>query len=133
MRLRVMLPSETLLDTPASKVVAESDRGSFGLLPRHVDVAVPLVPGILLYEDEEGVERLLAVDQGVLVKCGPEVRVSVRDAVEGDDLAGLRATVRERFEVLDDRERRTRAALAHLEARFIRRFVEQGRWGRVER
>ncbi len=58
------------------------------------------------------------------MKCGPEVLVSTRHAVPGDDLATLRRTVRERYVELDERERSARSALARLEAGVVRRFNE---------
>ena len=61
---------------------------------------------------------------GILVKCGAEVLVSTRAAVRGTDLGLLRATVRDEMEQLDDREVRARAALAKLEASFIRSMLE---------
>lgn len=126
MRLRVTVPTrQVLAEDGVRRIVAESPAGSFGLLPRHVDRATALVPGILLFEDADGAERLLAVDRGLLVKYGDEVLVAVRRAVAGDELESLRDTVRRRFVALDERERRARTALAELETRFLRRFVEQ--------
>lgn len=109
----------------ARKVVAEALEGSIGILPRHVDYVAVLVPGILLYQTSAGVEKLLAVDQGLLVKRGDRVDVSVRDAIPGAELDSLRRDVRERFLSLDEREHASRTALARLEARFIRHYLEQ--------
>ena len=125
MRLRVRLPTRLVLDEPVSAVVARSLHGSFGLLPRHVDFVTPILPGLLRYERENGDEHYLGVDEGVLVKCGSDVMVSVRDAVPAADEETVRAIVRDRFESLTERERRARAALTQLEAGFIRRFIEQ--------
>jgi len=126
MRLEVLIPSRVVVREEVTSIVAEGEEGSFGILPRHVDYVTALIPGILIYEREvDGVEGILALDQGTLVKVGQEVLVSVRDAVEGDDLERLRETVEERFRTFDEREREARSALATLEARFIRRFLEQ--------
>ncbi|MDX1645805.1 MAG: F0F1 ATP synthase subunit epsilon [Longimicrobiales bacterium] len=121
-----MIPSRVVVRDEVSSVVAEGAEGSFGLLPRHVDYTSVLVPGILTYRrEEDDSERILALDHGTLVKVGSDVLISVRDAVEGDDLESLRETVDRRFRTLDRREREARSALATLEARFIRRFLEQ--------
>lgn len=125
MKLEVFVPTALLLEAEAEKIVAEAVEGSVGILPRHIDYVAVLVPGILTFDTPEGEERLLAVDRGILVKRGDRVTVSVRDAVRGDELSTLRRTVRERFERLDQREREARTALARLEARFIRHFLEQ--------
>jgi F-type H+-transporting ATPase subunit epsilon len=124
LRLKVILPTRTLVDEAMSKVVAEAVNGSFGLLPRHVGFVSALVPGILIYSGADGEERFLAVDEGVLVKAADEVRVSTFNAVAGRDLKRLRQTVDETFLSLDDHEREARSALARLEAGTLRGFAE---------
>jgi F-type H+-transporting ATPase subunit epsilon len=118
------------VDQEVAKVTAEAENGSFCLLPRHIDFVAALVPGILRFESSGGKEQFLAVDEGILVKCGQEVSVSTRNAVQGSELGTLMRTVEEQFEVLDDRERVTRSALAKLEADLVRRFMDLGKHGR---
>ena len=65
-----------------------------------------------------------AVDAGVLVKTGPEVVVSVRNAIGGANLGKLREAVEREFISLDERERGLRSVLARLESGFARRFLE---------
>lgn len=124
MHLRVLLPTQVLLDRPVAKIVAEAENGHFGLLPRHIDFVAALVPGVLAYVTPEGAERYLGIDEGILVKCAGRVMLSTRDAVQGDDLESLRQTVRRRYLELDERERAARSALARLEAGVVRRFIE---------
>lgn len=126
MQLRVLAPTNIVVDEPVTKIVAEAENGSFCLKPRHVDFVAALVPGLLAFEPESGGERFMAIDEGILVKSGPDVSVSVRHAVIGPDLGGLEQTVHEQFEVLDDRERVARSAIAKLEADFVRRFLQLG-------
>lgn len=124
MRLKLLLPREILIDQPAQKISVEAREGALTLLPRHIDYVTALVPGLLSFVTEEGREEFVAVDEGILVKCEDEVWISVRNAVRGPDLGQLRQTVQEAFQRLDERERMTRAALARLEADFVRRFME---------
>ncbi|MCB0104642.1 MAG: F0F1 ATP synthase subunit epsilon, partial [Caldilineaceae bacterium] len=124
MQLKVLLPTAVLVDEPVVKVIAEAENGSFCLLPRHVDFVAALVPGLLSFTTADGVEEFLAVDEGILVKQGDDVRVSVINGVRGGALAELRALVTQQFERLDERERRARSALARMEADFVRRFIE---------
>lgn len=124
LRLKLFLPTQTLVDATVTKVIAEAEDGAFCLLPRHADWVAALVPGILLYTDAAGTERLCAVDTGTLVKVGDQVRVACFNAVEGADLATLRETVEEAFHNLDEHERETRSALARLEAGTLRRFLD---------
>jgi len=129
MNLKVLLPAEVLLQEDVSKVTAEAHNGSFCLLPKHVDFVAALVPGILSFETAGGREAFVAVDEGILVKCGEEVMVSTRNAMRGPDLGQLRRTVEERFKVLDDREKTARSAMVKIEAGFVRRFLEIQRHG----
>ena len=124
MRLKVLEPNQVLLDETVEKVTAEAQNGSFCLLPRHIDFVAALVPGIFSCETADGKELFLAVDHGVLVKCGDDVMVSTRNAVQGLKLGDLRKTVEERFEALDEREKTVRSAMAKIEAGFVRRFLE---------
>lgn len=126
MNLKILLPTEILLDQTVEKVSAEAENGSFVLLPNHIDFVAPLVPGILSFTAGGGGETFVAVDEGTLVKCGDEVLVSVRQGVRGTDLDSLEDTVEGEFRQLGDRERQARSAVAKLEAGFIRGFVETG-------
>ncbi|MBN2140226.1 MAG: F0F1 ATP synthase subunit epsilon [Desulfovibrionaceae bacterium] len=125
MRLRVILPSETLVDESVSEVAAEGPQGRFCLLPRHVDYVTGLVPGILSYLAKDGGESFLALNGGLLVKQGPEVMVSTRQAVTGT-LGELEVRVRGMLGEVDEKERVARAAVARLEADFVRRFMGFG-------
>ncbi len=124
MTLKVMLPTEFLLEEPVVKVIAEAENGSFCLLPRHIDFSAALVPGILLFTDPDGMEQYAALDNSILVKCGGEVLISAFNGVLGEDLTQLRHLVAERFIILDEQQRTARSALARLEAGVVRRFIE---------
>ncbi|HUT37083.1 MAG TPA: F0F1 ATP synthase subunit epsilon [Planctomycetota bacterium] len=123
MDLKVLTPERTVVDQAVTKVIAEGADGSFCLLPRHADFVAALVPGLLEIHDG-GTETFFAVDEGILVKVGPEVLVSARRAVRGDDLEHLRETVEHEFRALDEHQRQVRAAAARLEADLVRRFME---------
>jgi F-type H+-transporting ATPase subunit epsilon len=124
MTLKVLLPFEIFAEKAGvSRIVAETHEGSFGLLPQRLDCVAALVPGILVYETEADGEIFLAVDEGVLIKTGPRVLVSVRRALGGTDLRELRAGVEREFLTLDEQEKSVRSAVAKLEAGFLRRFA----------
>jgi F-type H+-transporting ATPase subunit epsilon len=123
MNLAVLLPSRLLLHKAAVKrIVAETADGSFGLLPRRRDCVAALVPGILTFETAADGEVFLAIDEGVLVKTGREVRVSVRRAMVGADLGALRAAVEREFLAEDELARDLRSVMAKLETAFLTRF-----------
>jgi F-type H+-transporting ATPase subunit epsilon len=106
------------------RIVAHSLQGSFGLLPHRLDCAAALAPGILSYETEAEGAVYLAVDQGVLVKTGDAVLVSVRNAIGGMDLDKLHEAVNRQFLDVDKQEQSVRTVLARMESGFIHRFME---------
>ena len=123
--LKILLPSRIFVEKKRVKrIVAQTAQGSFGLLPHRLDCAAALAPGILSYETEEDGEVYLAVDQGVLVKAGMDVLVSVRNAIGGTDLDELHEAVKREFLNLDEQEKSVRSALAKMESGFVRRFME---------
>lgn len=124
MRLEVITPQRVCLDRAVRRIVAEAPDGHFGMLPNHGDFVTALVPGILTYALEDGAEHFVALNSGMLVKCGAHVRVAVRAAIAGDDLSWLRERVETEFRAQDELERDTRAALARLEASMVRRFLD---------
>lgn len=126
MNLKILLPTEVLLDQDVTKVSAEAENGSFTLLPNHIDFVTAIVPGILFFESESTQEVFIAVDEGILVKCGAEVLVSTGRAIRSDDLETLQQTVEEEFWRLDEREKMTAGAIAKLEASFAHGVYELG-------
>jgi F-type H+-transporting ATPase subunit epsilon len=124
MELKVLLPFGIFaVKTGVSRIVAESRAGSFGLLPHRLDCVAALAPGILIYENAAEGEAYLAVDEGVLVKTGMEVLVSVRNAIGGTDLGRLHEAVEREFLDLDDQERKVRSVMAKVESGFIRHLA----------
>ena len=124
MNLKVLLPYQVFAEkTGVSRIVAETREGSFGLLPHRLDCVAALAPGILIYETESDGEVLVAVDEGVLVKAGQDVLVSVRRAIGGTDLGQLRDAVEKEFLTLDEHEQNVRSVTAKLESGFLRRFA----------
>jgi F-type H+-transporting ATPase subunit epsilon len=125
MKLKVLLPFQVYAEIDGvNRIVAETPQGSFGLLPHRLDCVAVLEPGILTYETGTGGETYIAVDEGILVKAGTEVLVSVRNAISGMDLGKLREAVEQEFINLDENEKQVRAVLARLESGFIHRFAE---------
>ena len=124
MTLKILLPFQIFAEkAEVSRIVAETGEGSFGLLPHRLDCVAALAPGILTYETAADGEVFVAVDEGVLVKTGPDVLVSVRRALGGKDLGQLREAVTKEFLTLDENEQGVRTVMAKLESGFLRRFA----------
>jgi len=124
MNIKILLPFQVFAEkTSVSRMVVETREGSIGLLPHRLDCVAALAPGILLYETPSDGEVFVAVDEGVLVKSGPDVLVSVRRALGGAQLGQLRETVEREYLTLGEREQSMRSVLAKMEGDLIRRMM----------
>lgn len=123
MTLKVLLPFELFIERHGvSRIVAETPSGSYGLLPQRLDCVTAIAPGILTYETQEEGEMFVAVDEGVMVKNGPLVLISVRHAISGTNLGQLRTAVEQDYLTFDAREIDVRRVMTKLENGFIERF-----------
>lgn len=109
--------------TGVSRIVAETPAGAFGLLPRRRDCVAALAAGIFIYETAADGEVCVAVDEGVLVKVGPLVLVSVRRAHGGASLDELRESVDRDLVSRAEREASMRGVVAKLEAGLLHRVA----------
>lgn len=124
MNLKVLLPYKVFAEEgQILRIVATTQQGAFGILPHRLDCVASLSPSILVFETEGKEESYIAVDEGVLVKTGFDVLVSVRSAIGGMKLSQLRAAVEEEFMHLDEQEQKVRLVLAKMESGFIRRLA----------
>ena len=124
MHLKILLPYAVFADrSDVSRVVAETHDGSFGILPHRRDCVATLAPGILLYVGDDGGETYVAVDEGVLIKAGADVTVSVRRALAGTDLSQLRAAVEQEFMTQDATAQSEHLAMEKIEAGFLHRLT----------
>jgi F-type H+-transporting ATPase subunit epsilon len=124
MHLKILLPFRVFTDTkPVSRIVAETSQGSMGLLPQRLDCVASLVPGILEYQTEADGIVYVALDEGVLVKTGSDVLISVRRAIAGADLGQLHRQVEQEFLTLSSQEAAARSVMAKLETGFLHRLA----------
>lgn len=121
MNLKILLPFKVFaLINYVKKIVIETSAGSFGLLPQRLDFTAAIVPGILMYESESEGLKYVALDEGIVIKAGPDVLVSVRNAIGDAPLGTLRELVEKEMLQLDEKEINARSVMAKLESGFMR-------------
>ena len=125
MNLRILLPYGVFAEkSEVLRIVVDTTDGSYGLLPQRLDCVAALVPGVLSYEAKESGTVYVGIDQGVLVKAGAEVTVSVRRAIGGPNLGQHKDAVERDFLKLDEQERNVRNAVAKMESGLMGRMAE---------
>jgi F-type H+-transporting ATPase subunit epsilon len=125
MHLKVLLPYQVLVDKDGiTRLAVDTSIGSTGFLPHRLDCVATVLPGIIVFETESEGETYLAVDDGVLIKTGREVTISVRNAVMGTDLVELNRIVENSYQVVSEQEQNVKEVMAKMETGFLRRLQE---------
>ncbi|GLU57266.1 F0F1 ATP synthase subunit epsilon [Dyadobacter frigoris] len=120
MSLKILLPFGVFSEiNEVSRMVMQTSEGSFGLLPHRLDCVAALRPGIFSYEIASGDTIYLAIDEGILVKAGSQVNLSVRNAIAGLSLGKLHEAVQKQFLDLTESERNVRSVMAKMEAGLL--------------
>ena len=125
MELIVLLPATVFAKyANVTSIVFETPTGAYGLLPNRLDCVGILESGIITYTIANDQPLYIAVDEGVLVKVGKQVRVSVRDAHTDVDLEALTRHVNQKLLARQEQEREMRTALARLDSGFMQGIKE---------
>ncbi len=123
LKLKILLPFRIFLETNnVSSITIETSAGSYGMLAQRLDCVAAIVPGIFTYEIESEGPKYIAVDEGVMIKAGTQVLVSVRNAIGGTDLGKLSDLVKKKFNIRDENKTELRSVIAKLEGGFIYSF-----------
>ncbi len=125
MRLRIVTPLSVVIDEDNVLALrAEDATGNFGILPHHADFLTSLAISVVSWESNDGTLHHCAVRCGVLsVRDGQDVAVATREAVPGDDLATLDATVLARFRTNIETERTEHVENTRLQLNAIRQIM----------
>jgi F-type H+-transporting ATPase subunit epsilon len=86
-----------------------------------------LVPSLLVYTDETGTERYVAVDGGVLLLEGDRVSVVTRDAVLADRLEDVAERAAAILDVRQRQERQSRAEFDELQTALVKQLARVGK------
>jgi len=125
MRLCITTPLSVVIDEDGVLAVrAEDASGSFGVLPGHAEFLTSLAISVVSWQRGDGTRHYCAVRRGVFsVVGGQEVAIATREAVAGDDLGSLEATVLARFRADIETERAERVDSTRLQLDAIRQIV----------
>ena len=127
MKLRILTPSEVILEQDVTHVTAEDPTGSLGIRRGHATLMTPLVPGIVIARSGDGSERYVAVNGGVMLVDRDTVEIVSRQAVAGTSTDELETRVVTGFQKDNEDDRANRAAFEKLRISFMRGIVDLDR------
>lgn len=125
MRLTILLPYKVFREAEAvTRVVVDTTAGSWGFLPQRLDCTAALNAGILVYETEKEGVHYIATSEGILVKTGDRITVSVRKAIGNAPLGELQTMVETVLMQEEEKKREARSVIAKLESGFVRNIQQ---------
>lgn len=126
MHMKIVLPFEILLEKEGvARITVETSKGSAGILPLRLDCVMFLVPGILTYQCHGNEEQYVAIDEGLLIKKGQNVSISVRQGIAQADLGTIRKTIEERLKAREKKEQHMRKTLSQLESSLVKQCIQE--------
>lgn len=124
MDLTVYSPLGTVLKTKIKKVTFETLNGYYTLMPKHIDFVSAMNANIVRYTTVENEEKFVACHQGIVVKKGNDVTISVQKAVKSDTLDELQKTILIDFKESEEQRKELNTAMARLEVGLVRGFTQ---------
>lgn len=85
MRIDIVTPKGSILDTSATVVTVPSVLGEMGLMPGHLPIIAALQPGRLTVESAEG-DHVFAVDRGFVEMARDHINVITEAALKPDEI-----------------------------------------------
>ena len=122
MKLTIATPEGILLNCDISKVTFETPNGYYTLLPKHVDFVSALNTGIMTYQALKSAQKYAAIHEGIVVKKGEVVTISVQGAVLGNTLPQLQELIKNEFKQNEEKRKELNTAMAKLELGLMRGF-----------
>ncbi len=125
MTLTILLPGE-VFDTidHVSHIAVETSAGMVGLLPRRRDCVATLVPGILVYRNNDQQNAFVAIDRGILVKAAEQVTITVRHAFRGKQLEELETIIADFYHEQDQETKELQTLFAKMESGLLRQLAD---------
>ena len=126
MKLRVLVPQKILLEQEANKITADSLHGVFTVLEHHIDCTCLLPPGVIIIKNLD-TETFVANDEGVFLKKGNTVDISIRRGIICDSLENIDELVEREFLERSETQKKLRTALTRLEINFTKQLMEMNK------
>ncbi|MDR2526345.1 MAG: F0F1 ATP synthase subunit epsilon [Rickettsiales bacterium] len=93
--LEIYTPTEVIINESIKSISLTAKEGQIKILPNHADYVTVFSSNIVDYTDINGNDKIIAVNDGILVKYGGTVCISTYSVVIGDTLEDIRQKIKD--------------------------------------
>lgn len=123
LKLEIVTPLGTIYSDDVDMVVLSGVEGRMGILPHHVRLMTPLLPGELIVR-KDGREEVLAVGEGLVEITGKRVAVVTNMAVSVQDIDEVEAEEARQRAAARLREKLSSEEVASVNAVLVRSLAQ---------
>ncbi|MDR2777916.1 MAG: hypothetical protein LBB13_00200 [Rickettsiales bacterium] len=124
LNLRIYTPQKLFLEEKIVKMHISETEVNYTILPRHIDYLSSFNRSTVNFEKTNGEKVYLWLNQGILVKCGREIQISVFSAISGGDsepdLRKAMENFQKNFKNLVESGKKFKSTLRNIESRIIK-------------
>jgi F-type H+-transporting ATPase subunit epsilon len=124
LNLRIYTPQKLFLEETITRLKVQEKDCNYTIFPRHIDYLSCFNRSTIVFRKLSGEEGYVWLNQGVLVKCGREVQISVFSAIDGgSSAANLKVAMdknMKNFKNLIDSTKKFKLTLKNIENKVIK-------------
>jgi len=114
-KFTILSPLETILDEEVKKISLKGKEGSYSIFPNHLDYISSIKTNVLYYVDKHNKTYYVAINEGILVKCGNHVKLSVFSGIKGTDIKELEKKIAENIRQAEEAKKAYITSVTNLE------------------
>jgi F-type H+-transporting ATPase subunit epsilon len=124
LNLRIYTPQKLFLEEKIVKMHIFEKENNYTILPRHIDYLTSFNRSTADFEKLDGEKVYLWLNQGILVKCGREIQISVFSAINGgNSRPNLKKEIensQKHFKNLVESSKKFKTTLRNIESKITR-------------
>jgi F-type H+-transporting ATPase subunit epsilon len=123
LNLRIYTPQKLFLEETITKLKVSEKGCNYTILPRHIDYLSSFSRSTINFRKLSGEEGYVWLNQGILVKCGREIQISVFSAINGgssvENLKLMMDNNMKNFRTLIESTKKFKLTLKNIEDKVI--------------
>jgi F0F1-type ATP synthase epsilon subunit len=127
MILKVYTPEALMLEEEILSITLKEESGQVTLKPSHLDYISSFNEIVVNFVNAKNESKIILAGEGIFLKCGNEVKLSVCSLEIGTDLNELQKRLEERIKVEKETEKEIEVTLKNIEFYILKSIMGLGK------